>query len=230
MRKILITILLLVVAIVANAGSDVNLIGGSFEFMREVDTNMLFEIDYSKTTVEGKTLQQYLKSRGDDFVKDWPSDCKKAYEYFTTRFNKKSKGIKICESKDSKPKYKMVMHVKTFDMGNGGSSFIPMASSKAGGVIANVVIDVAEYPSGKAVAKITLPETKGNGHVSEVVRIGMCYFEIATALVKEGKKNDNILPIKNSDINVGLSTTKSSKSKGVSKNVKNKNSNTKKRR
>lgn len=209
MKKLLTAVLLFTVSLIAKAGDDeVRLVGGSYDFMRD-NANMLCEIDYSKTTVDGQTLQQYLKSRGDDFVRDWPEDCKKAREYFTFRFNKKSDGVQICESKDSNPKYIMVLHVKTLDMGNGASKmFNPWASMKAGGVIANIDIDVAEYPSGKAVAKIAVPEIKGNGHVSETVRLGLCYNELATVLTKVGKKSKDVLPINDSDIDVGLRAAK----------------------
>lgn len=56
----------------------------------------LVVVDYSKTMVKDQTLDAYLKSRGEDFVRDWPQDQDKALEYFVVRFNKKNKkGMQI---------------------------------------------------------------------------------------------------------------------------------------
>lgn len=211
MRKFFTCVCLMITTTIVKAGTEVRLLGGDFSFLRDSNEQMLFEIDYSETIVDEVSIQQYLESRGADFVRDWPQDSKTARERFVYFFNK-SKGVQICESTDDNPKYKMVMHVKTLDMGDAGSSVasvvVPYASAKAGGVIANVVVDVAEYPSGKAVAKFSIPKIKGIGSVSETVRLGLCYTEIAKQIVKAGKKNRTNLPIDNSDINIDCEASK----------------------
>lgn len=137
--------------------------------------------------VNGKTLDGYLKSRGDDFVRDWPDDAKKARAYFVVRFNQKNKkGLQITETKSSK--YKMIFQVKSLDMGNGGSSFIPFASAKAGGVIVSGLIEIINQETDKSVCCLEVDDVKGVGHPSETVRLGMAYFDLASKVLKEAKK------------------------------------------
>ena len=143
----------------------------------------LLEFDYSKAKVEDKTLDEYLKSRGDDFVRDWPRDKETAAGYFRGRFDKKSKGLKLTTNV-SEPSYKIVIRVNSLDMGNGGSTYVPYASAKAGGVIMSGTIDIIDVKSNEVVCILNVDKVKGNGHPSETVRLGMMYFELATKICK----------------------------------------------
>lgn len=201
MKKTILFTLMLVVSICVKA-TDVKLIGGSLSVFQEQE-NAFLEIDYSNTIVQKQTLDEYLQSRGADYVRDWPNDKEKALQYFVVQFNKKNKkGLQVVTTPGVECKYKMVLHVSYLDMGNGGSMFIPMASMKAGGVIMNGVLDMGEMNTGKAVCRIEAQEIKGMGHVSETVRLGMCYFEFAQRVFKEAKKNTSTLPISDSDVDL----------------------------
>ena len=46
-----------------------------------------FETDWSEATVEGVGWNQWLESKGPDYVRDWPSDKQKIEDYFMKRFN-----------------------------------------------------------------------------------------------------------------------------------------------
>lgn len=84
-------------------------------------------------------------------------------------------------------KYKMVIYVDYMDMGNGGSSFNPFASVKAGGVIMKGRCDVIDVKAGQYVCRMAFDEVKGVGHPSETVRLGMTYFELASNIFKLAK-------------------------------------------
>lgn len=133
MKKIFAIICCFLFVTVSYADNDVGLKSGNLAVFLQQEKAEL-EIDYSKATVNGQTLDGYLKSRGEDFVRDWPDDAKKAREYFIVRFNKKNKnGLQI--TREGEAKYKIVFQISSLDMGNGGSAFVPFASPKQEGLL-----------------------------------------------------------------------------------------------
>ncbi|MBR0037262.1 MAG: hypothetical protein IJP70_06440 [Bacteroidales bacterium] len=132
------------------------------------------------------TLDEYLQSRGDDFVRDCPQNKEYAAKYFTNRLdtkNKKGKGL-TTTSEESQAEYKIIIRPISFDMGAGGLSMIPMAKAKAGGCIMSGTAEIIETSSGNTVLSLTIDEVKGLGHVSETVRLGMMYIELANLMLK----------------------------------------------
>ena len=193
MKKLLFSTLLAALLLAAGkaaAGSDpLQVVSGNLAYLN-LDATALVRFDYSQTMVEDKTLDQYLQSRGDDFVRDWPSDCKKAALYFINRVNSKNKKGGGIQTTDDGPAHLMLLfHVKTLDMGNGGSTFIPMAGAKAGGVIMNGTLEIINLSTNAVVCTVNIVNIKGQGHVSETVRLGLCYFEMATQLLKMASKS-----------------------------------------
>lgn len=163
------------------AGNSVKVKSGDAAVLKE-KSNAFVVFDYAATKVGDKTMQEYLKSWGEDFVRDWPNDQVKVAAYFKERFNKKNKkGMQIISDK-ADAAYTIIVHVKKLDMGNGGSSFVPFAGAKAGGVIMTGTVDVVNNKTPKVVCTFSADEVKGLGHVSETVRLGMAYFQLATEL------------------------------------------------
>ena len=164
------------------AGNSVSVKSGNSSVLKE-SSKALLEIDYSTTKVGNETLDEYLQRRGDDFVRDWPKDKEFAATYFKERFNKKSKGLQLTTDV-STVSYKIVIHVNSLDMGNGGSAFVPFSSAKAGGVIITGTIDIIDIKTNEVVCTLNVDEVKGVGHPSETVRLGAMYFELATQICK----------------------------------------------
>lgn len=186
MKRLLSIVMLLLSVVGIYAGNPVTVKAGNPVVFNET-SQALVVVDYSKTMVKDQTLDAYLKSRGEDFVRDWPQDQDKALEYFVVRFNKKNKkGMQIGRHLTD-AKYKMVIYVDYMDMGNGGSSFNPFASVKAGGVIMKGRCDVIDVKAGQYVCRMVFDEVKGVGHPSETVRLGMTYFELASNIFKLAK-------------------------------------------
>lgn len=154
----------------------------------------LLEIDYASTMVKDQTLNDYLAGRGDDFVRDWPEDSKKAAEYFIVRFNKKNDEGMQLTSNASDASYKMIIHVNKLDMGNAASGFIPWASMRAGGVIVSGEVDLVSLKTNKVLCELVVDEVKGISNPSETIRLGMAYFELANRIFKLAKKCDDPIP------------------------------------
>ncbi len=177
---------MLVVALGMYADNPVVVTAGNPVVFNEA-VQALIEVDYSKTMVKDQTLAEYLKGRGEDFVRDWPSDKEKALEYFTYRFNKKNKkGMQIGKNLTG-AKYKMVIYIDWMDMGNGVSGFMPWSGSKAGGVIIKGRCDVIDVAAGQYVCRMTFDEVKGSANPSETTRMGMAYFYLANYIFKLSK-------------------------------------------
>lgn len=186
MKRLLSIVMLLLSVVGIYADNPVTVKAGNPVVFNET-SQALVVVDYSKTMVKDQTLDAYLKSRGEDFVRDWPQDQDKALEYFVVRFNKKNKkGMQIGRHLTD-AKYKMVIYVDYMDMGNGGSSFNPFASVKAGGVIMKGRCDVIDVKAGQYVCRMAFDEVKGLGNPSETVRLGMTYFELASNIFKLAK-------------------------------------------
>lgn len=165
----------------------------------------LLEIDYASAMVKDQTLNDYLAGRGDDFVRDWPEDSKKAAEYFIVRFNKKNDEGMQLTSNASDASYKMIIHVNKLDMGNGAGFFIPWASTKAGGIIVSGDVDVVSLKTNKVLCELAVDEVKGISSPSETIRLGMAYFELANRIFKLVKKCDDSIPSDDGGIEVASS-------------------------
>lgn len=189
MKKALFTLILLLLGGEIFAASPVSVTSGNISYLK-LNATAVVEFDYSSAVVDGKTLDGYLQSRGEDFVRDWPNDETKAAEYFIVRINQKNKKGGMQATRPGHPaQYKILIKVTSLDMGNGGSTFIPMAGAKAGGVIMNGTVEIIDLSTGQTECTVRVDEIKGTGHVSETVRLGLCYFELANNLTKLADKS-----------------------------------------
>lgn len=194
MKRVLLMFVGLVTAVLANAYTCVKFNSGDPSILMQ-KVKISYEIDWDHAIVTNQDdllFPDYLKKRGDDFVEDWPSDRKKAEKYFTVRFNRKSDYLRLDE-RGGDTEYKMIVRIATIDTGNGGSSFNPWASAKAGGTIIDGTIEFVDK-SGKVVCILDIVDAKGSGSPSETVRYGLALSEIAGDIhdfiedeVEEGK-------------------------------------------
>ncbi|MBP5346999.1 MAG: hypothetical protein J6Y99_12380 [Bacteroidales bacterium] len=185
MKKICVLMMAMLLSVgVAMAKSELKVTSGNASLLKQ-DAKAVVIFDYANTKVGDKTLNEYLQSRGADFVKDWPQDSQKAVDYFAVFLNTKHKNGKgITVGTEDVSKYKMIFHVADLDMGNGGGMFIPFASAKAGGVIVNGTLELIEIATGKTVLTVDAHDVKGTSHVSETVRLGLAYGELAKMVAK----------------------------------------------
>lgn len=178
MKKLLLLLTSVMLAMTADAYTCVSFKSGDPSILLK-KVGITYEIDWDHarvTNYDNVLWQQYLKKRGDDFVRDWPKDRKQAEKYFVVRFNKKSDYMQIVESGSGD--YKMVVKPATIDVGNGGAVFNPWASAKAGGVIMNGTIEFRNK-AGKVVCVLNIINAKGVGTASETIRLGLTLSEIA---------------------------------------------------
>lgn len=180
MKKLLLLMVGLVVAVGANAYTCVRFKAGDPSVLLKKSTASL-EINYDECRVtnwDNVSFNEYLAKRGDDFVRDWPEDNVKTRAYFVLRFNRASDYLTIVEG-NSSTEYKMIVRIKSLDVGNGGSAFNPWASAKAGGMIINGDIEIRNATDNKLLCILSIINGQGLGTASETVRLGLALSEVA---------------------------------------------------
>ena len=109
MKKLFLVLAGVMLAMVSEAYTCVSFKSGDPSILlKKVGITYEIDWDHARVTNHDNLLwQQYLKKRGADFVRDWPNDRKKAEQYFTVRFNKKSDYMQIVDG--GKGEYKMIV-------------------------------------------------------------------------------------------------------------------------
>ena len=153
----------------AKDGDQVTLQAGTANVIWTLNS-AYFETYYSEAKVEGDSWDQWLQKKGDDYVRDWPSDKQKVDTYFMTRFNKKTKkkgGINL-QNTNPNDTYRFIIHFSDIDMGSIGggvaaSVFLGGFARKSGGVnFKSGYVDVVEAATGKIVCRLSFKDVKGD--------------------------------------------------------------------
>jgi hypothetical protein len=179
-KSFLISLLCLFGTVTLFAGNPVTVKSGDISVLKSPSIALL-EVDWSATKVGDQTLEAYLQGRGEDWVRDWPRNKETAASYFKPRFNKKSKGMKVTND-ESVATHKMVIHVKSMDVGNPWGTFF--GPPKAGGVIMIGTVDIVELATNRVLCVLYVDEVKGQGTMSETERMGLMFDMLATKICK----------------------------------------------
>lgn len=124
---------------------------------------------------------EYLKEKGDDYVEDWDEEATFAHQYFFASFNdENSRGLQVFPfGEESIYSYEMTIHVNELDLGEGGSMFNPWARRDAGGMKMSGTIEFKDKATGEVVLVLKVDGIKGESHVSQRVRMGLMYDNLA---------------------------------------------------
>lgn len=182
--------LLLVLPLAARDGDQLTLEAGTANVFWTIPS-AYFESDFSQTTVEGKTYDEWLASRGDDFVRDWPEDKRKVDDYFINRFNRKTKKKSGLHLQNDNPSdaYHFVVHPLEMDMGSVGGGvvatvFLGAFAKKAGGcVIKTGYVDVTEAATGKIVCRLSIKDVRGDNSISVTNMLMMLFEDLRNEII-----------------------------------------------
>ena len=153
----------------AKDGDQVTLQAGTANVIWTLNS-AYFETYYSEAKVEGDSWDQWLQKKGDDYVRDWPTDKQKVDLYFMTRFNKKTKkkgGLNL-QNTNPNDTYRFIVHFNDIDMGSIGggvvaSVFIGGFAKKSGGVnFKSGYVDIVEAATGKVVCRLSFKGVRGD--------------------------------------------------------------------
>lgn len=180
MKRFIITLAAVLVSCMMFAQNKVTVESGKLSVLREKRTATI-EFDFSDAMVGDQTLNEYLKSRGNDYLEDWPSDQEEAGEYFIKEFNRR-RGIsmKIRESESvKKADYHIVVTVLYYNPGNQIAKNIPLIA-KGGATTISGYIEIFDKSTKKndCVCKIVIDEVSGASYPADATRLGFTYISI----------------------------------------------------
>ena len=174
-------VLLSVGSLNARKQDHVSVVSGDVDILGEKETLCSVKFDYSNTQVDEKPLMEFLKEKGEDYVNDWDEEATFAHQYFYASFNDENhRGMQVFAFGDEDAyKYEMVIHIDELDLGEGGSMFNPWARRDAGGMEMSGTVEIKKKDSGETVLVLKVSGIKGESHVSQRVRMGLMYDNLA---------------------------------------------------
>jgi hypothetical protein len=121
MKKILILLLVLFsVNSSLYSKDDVTVKSGSlYELKARKDVKVNVVWDYTKSTIEGKSIDTFLNEKGQEWVSAYPKEIETAETWFKDKINQKTKTINVV---DSKAEYVITVNVSDFHYGSTGLS------------------------------------------------------------------------------------------------------------
>lgn len=209
MKKLLFlaTILLSAVSTWAKDGDQVTLQAGTASRIW-FPSSAYFETRYYEATVEGKTWDQWLQSKGDDYVRDWPSDNQKVDKFFMERFNKKTKkkGGLFLQNTNPNDDFKVVIHFSEIDMGSVGGGvaaavFLGGFARKAGGVNFKYgYLDIIDNATGKVVCRLSFRDVRGDSGMNMTAQLMLALDDLNDEIIGFADRfKDQELPIIDAD-------------------------------
>lgn len=182
MKRILITLAALLASSIMFAQNQVSVESGDISVLKEKKTATI-EFNFSDAKVGDETLKEYLKSKGGDYLKDWPADQKEAGEYFIKEFNRRrgiSMNIRESESV-KKADYEIVVTVLYYNPGNQVAKNIPLIAKDGASTISGY-IEIIDKATKKSACKIVIDEVSGASYPSDAMRLGFTYISVVRKL------------------------------------------------
>lgn len=150
-----------------------------------------FETDWSTATIEGVAWDQWLESKGPDYVRDWPSDKAKIENFFMERFNKKTAKKKGLNLQNSNPNdtYYFIIHPQDVDMGSIGggvvaSAFLGSFARKSGGVnFKSGYLDIIETATGKIVCRLSFKDVRGDSGLNMTTQLLFVFDDMKDEII-----------------------------------------------
>ena len=185
-NKVLGVLITLLLVSVASYAGNITIVSGDLSFFKNPSIRATVKFDYNDLILEGKPYMEQLKSRGDDFVKDWPSESTTSEAYFIKCWNKDNdEGMQITKSEGNE--YLMYFHVKEMHMGSGAASMF--VGFGAGGASMSGTMYIFKNLNSVPVLVVDIDNQTGRSGMTEIVRRTDLYGELAEDLVKTLKKS-----------------------------------------
>lgn len=146
--------------------------------------------DYSRAEIEGKdmTLEDYIDQKGYKFESKWETAQTMSHRDFIKHFNKKSNGIKLSADSTGKEDYKMIIQIRTINLGNTVKSLLPIGAKTDGGVslFGRIII---KDKSKSNICTLSFADIQGQGTTSIEVRMLYAYQALRSAIIRYMKKS-----------------------------------------
>lgn len=213
MRKFLLTaILMVVVSLPTLAKGSIKVECGDLSVINNPDITATVVFDYTNLVIEGKPYMEHLKSKGSDFVKDWPSESLTSETYFIKCWNHDNEdGLQVTATAGNE--YKMVFDVSEMHMGSGAASML--VGFGAGGAKMSAMMYLFKGDNKVPVLIVKIDGQTGRSAMTELARRTDLYGELAEDLVEAIQKTkQSKVPASTKAVTIGIgeSTTVAVKS------------------
>lgn len=220
-ERVFIVVLMALMSMPIMARDAIKVVNGDLSVFNNPGIVATVKFDYTDLQIEGKPYMEHLKSRGSDFVRDWPSESQTSENYFVKCWNHDNEdGMQLTTATGKE--YTMVFVVTEMDMGSGAASML--VGFGAGGAKMSGMMYILKGNSDVPVLTVSIDGQSGRSGMTEIARRVDLYGELAEDMVETLQKTKQskvpasteavVIPSKG-----GKSTTKAtaSSSKSVSK-------------
>ena len=146
--------------------------------------------DYSKSEIEGKSisLEDYIEQKGYKFENKWENARMMSHKDFIKQFNKKSAGMKLSADSTGSEKFKMIIQIRTINLGNTAKSLLPVGAKTDGGatLFGRIII---KDKAGANVCILSFADIQGLGTVSLEGRMVYAYQALRSTILRYVKKS-----------------------------------------
>ena len=146
--------------------------------------------DYSKAEIEGKdmSLEDYIDQKGYKFESKWENAQIMSHKDFIKQFNKKSVGMKLSADSTGREYFKMIIQIRTINLGNTAKSLLPIGMKTDGGatLFGRVII---KDKAGANVCVLNFADIQGTGATTVEGRIMYAYQALRSAIIRYVKKS-----------------------------------------
>jgi len=183
-RFVLFLTVSLLVSLKMMAGSDLKLIKGSVLELKGSKATICAKWDYSNSTIEKKSIEEFLETKGEEWKRDYPQEIANAEQNFISRLrDKASKNVTPVEGDDAD--YMIIVKVRNFSYGN--TSAAVWVGFGAGDARLWGTMEIYKKGESEPIAIIDIDGAGGAGYGNEKRRVE-CYREIAELLADILKK------------------------------------------
>lgn len=163
----------------------IKVVNGDLSVFNNASITASVKFDYTDLNIEGKPYMEHLKSRGSDFVRDWPKESKSSESYFIKCWNHDNEqGMQLTSAAGKE--YIMVFVVKEMHMGSGAASML--VGFGAGGATMSGTMYILKGNHNVPLLTVSIDEQSGRSGMTEIARRVDLYGELAEDMVKTLQK------------------------------------------
>lgn len=184
-NKLLVTFIALFMSMNLIARNAIKVVNGDLSVFNNASITASVKFDYTDLNIEGKPYMEHLKSRGSDFVRDWPKESKSSESYFIKCWNHDNEqGMQLTSAAGKE--YIMVFVVKEMHMGSGAASML--VGFGAGGATMSGTMYILKGNHNVPLLTVSIDEQSGRSGMTEIARRVDLYGELAEDMVKTLQK------------------------------------------
>lgn len=184
-KSLLVAIIAVFMSLTAFAKGGIKVLNGDLSVIKNSSITATVVFDYTDLMLEGKPYMEQLKSRGSDFVRDWPSESATSEGYFIKCWNHDNdEGLQVTNASGNE--YTMIFVVTEMHMGSGAASML--VGFGAGGASMSAKMYILKNNSNVPVLTVDIDGQSGRSGMTEIARRLDLYGELAEDLVKTLKK------------------------------------------